>query len=160
MKLFIKILIVALVLGSTAFGGYYFYSFKKPTHEQNTISRGCVPSSQWSDCSLPIDPTYTKKCSVNTPAWIDIINPSENATYKASELILIKWTTCNAQDLQVGIGSQGKDFSVYTTKMSSRAGQYDGQLGWNPKTGSNYFVSIQSTSPNLLVRSKTFTVEP
>jgi hypothetical protein len=81
--------------------------------------------------------------------------------------VTLSWTSCNVQNIWLGLGSGGKDFGkiTYPNPVPASQGSYQWTVT-NPAqafTGSNtntYFIGFESQSPNVLVKSGNFTVHP
>ena len=112
-------------------------------------------------------PIVSNPCNNNSTPSITVLSPNGGETYTVGQNVTLSWTSCNVQNIWLGLGSGGKDFGEITYPNPVPASQ--GSYQWtatNPAqafTGSGtntYFIGFESQSPNVLVKSGNFTVHP
>lgn len=121
----------------------------------------------YSDNRFTINSNQQVSCAPNDPPSITVINPIAGASYTVGQNVNLSWTSCNVQNIWLGLGSGGKDFGeiTYPNPVPASQGSYQWTVT-NPAqafTGSStntYFIGFESQSPNVLVKSGNFTVHP
>jgi len=147
-------------------GQHYFVSVIGLGDATN-IGSGYTPGD-YSDGLFTINaPIVSNPCNNNSTPSITVLSPNGGETYTVGQNVTLSWTSCNVQNIWLGLGSGGKDFGEITYPNPVPASQ--GSYQWtatNPAqafTGSGtntYFIGFESQSPNVLVKSGNFTVHP
>lgn len=113
-----------------------------------------------------------KDCDPNEAPWIKVLSPNGGEVYTIGQQIMAKWTSCNVQNIYVRLISNnnvlgeltpnGQPISV-TQSISVAQGSlqftaYNPAYGFTQLNTNNYQIAIQSLSPDINVRSGTFSV--
>jgi hypothetical protein len=128
---------------------------------------GHVAPSDESDNLFTINVNQQNTCTPNDPPSITVTQPIAGASYAVGQKVTLSWTSCNVQNIWIGLGSGGKDHGqiTYPNPVPASQGSYQWTVT-NPAeayTGSStntYFIGFESQSPNVLVKSGNFTVHP
>ena len=174
-KGFAPLIILLIVLGVLAVGGVVYFAGKSSAPKNEvadnsnyfpTIEQNYTPPT--TNNNPPVQtPPLQNGCTPNDPPSITITNPIAGVSYTVGQNVTLSWTSCNVQNIWLGLGSGGKDFGEITYPNPVPASQ--GSYQWtatNPAqafTGSStntYFIGFESQSPNVLVKSGNFTVHP
>jgi len=127
---------------------------------------GHTAPSDESNNLFTINTSQQVSCAPNDPPSITVVNPIAGASYTVGQNVTIQWTSCNVQNIWIGLGSGGKDFGTitYPNPVPASQGSYQ-WIATDPAqafTGSNinnYFIGFESQSPNVLVKSGIFSVQ-
>jgi len=151
-----------IILAIIVLGGGYLLLRQKP--EEKAAEPATLPVKETTEVPSPITEAPAPTCLPNTPPSITITNPIAGASYTVGQNINITWTACNVQNISLGLVSGGKDFGEIAQNIPASLGSYQWQVS-NPAqafTGSNintYQIVAQSLSPDVTVRSGTFSVQ-
>lgn len=105
-------------------------------------------------------------CLPTTAPWIKVLSPAGGEIYTVGQQVAVRWTSCNVQNIWLGLMSGGKDFGEMTdpNPVPSSQGSYQWIVS-NPGRAftqsdvNSYQIGVESQSPNVLVKSEIFSVK-
>ena len=173
------IIVALLAVGDIAYNAIKSSNTTPSRTSQNTGTNSYQPSeNQNGSTNVPVQ-NQTINTVINNPTTniitptgclptsvpsITVTSPSGGEAYTLGQQITVKWTSCNVQNLYLGLVSGGKDFGeLNTTPILASQGSLQFTVS-NPAqsfTQSNinsYQIVIESQSPNVMVRSGVFSV--
>lgn len=108
----------------------------------------------------------TSNCLPTTAPWIKVLSPAGGEIYTVGQQVAVKWTSCNVQNVWLGLMSGGKDFGeiTYPNPVPASQGSYQWTVS-NPGRAftqsdiNSYQIGVESQSPNVLVKSEIFSVK-
>lgn len=156
-------IIVALFVGG---GAVYFITKPATPYLKNLGDNILPPVNQNTVVNSNTDTNKPKTdCLPTTTPSITVLYPNGGETFTMGQKITIKWLSCNVNNVQIGLLSGGKDFGELTmTPISASLGLFQVMIS-NPAQAftqssiNTYQIGIFSQSPNVLVKSNSFTVQ-
>ncbi len=131
--------------------------------QNNPVSNNPAPTVIGSNADISKPKT---DCLPTTTPSITVLYPNGGEAFTVNQKIIIKWSSCNVNNVNIALLSGGKDFGNLTmTPISASPGSFQ-WMASNPAQAftqsgtNNYQIGITSQSPNVLVKSNTFTIQP
>lgn len=160
-------ILIAIIAALFVGGGAIYIATKNSTPTLQKIGNNVLsPINQNTVVNSNLDVNKPKTdCLPTTTPSITVLYPNGGETFTMGQKIIIKWLSCNVNNVQIGLLSGGKDFGNLTmTPISASLGLFQ-WMASNPAQAftqsntNNYQIGIFSQSPNVLVKSNSFTVQ-
>lgn len=119
------------------------------------------------DVSGAINPQInTAPCTASTAPSINVTNPIAGASYIVGDTVVVNWTSCNVQNVYVGLVSGGKNFgeltpngqTIVATQGMLQFTAFNPAKSFTDLNTNNYQVVVQNTTFDVTARSGIFTI--